>query len=43
MGKVRDTLLRGRRKSIVMLEGSQASLTCPSDKSKVILKKIEWL
>jgi hypothetical protein len=33
MGEVRDTLLREGRKSIVLLQGSQASPARPSDKS----------
>jgi hypothetical protein len=35
MGKVRDILLLGRKKSIVLFDGYQASPTHPSDKSIV--------
>jgi hypothetical protein len=32
MGEMRVTLLRGRKKSIVLLEGSQSSPVCRSSK-----------
>jgi hypothetical protein len=41
MGEVRDTLLRGMGDSIVLLEGSQASLA-PPDKRSVKVKMSEW-
>jgi hypothetical protein len=43
VGRVTDTLLWGRRKGSVMLEGSQASLVCPSDKTGVETKALECL
>jgi hypothetical protein len=42
MGKVRDTLLLGGRKSIVSLECSRASPPRPSGKSRVKVKTLEW-
>jgi hypothetical protein len=36
-------LLRDWRKSIILLEGSQASPACPFDKSRVKEKKLERL
>jgi hypothetical protein len=43
MGEVKGTLLWGGRKSIILLEGSQASPACPSDKSSMKVKTLEWL
>jgi hypothetical protein len=43
MGKERNTLLWGGRKSIVLLKGSQASRAHPSDKSRLKVKMLEWL
>jgi hypothetical protein len=37
------TLWGGGRKSIVLLEGSQASLARPSDKGNIKVKTLEWL
>jgi hypothetical protein len=34
MGELRESLMRGERKDIVLLEGSQASPLRPSDKNK---------
>jgi hypothetical protein len=43
MREMRVTLLRGWKKSIVLLEGSQASPVCPSNKceSEDILELLE--
>jgi hypothetical protein len=40
-----DTSLRRGRKSIILLEGSQASPACPdtSDMSRLKVKTLEWL
>jgi hypothetical protein len=43
MGKVGDALLWGRRKSIVLLESSEASPACPSDRGSVEVKSLGWL
>jgi hypothetical protein len=42
-GEVKDTLLRGGRKSIVCEKGSQASPARPSGKSRVKVKALERL
>jgi hypothetical protein len=42
MGEVRDALLRGEKK-IVLLEGFQASPARPSDKDSMKVKTLEWL
>jgi hypothetical protein len=42
MRKVRETLMWGGRKSIILLEGCQASPARPSE-SRVKVKTIEWL
>lgn len=43
MGKIIDALLWGRRKSIVVLEGSQISLAGSSEKTGVKVKMLGWL
>jgi hypothetical protein len=43
MGKFKYTLLRGERKSVVLLEGSQTSPVRCSVKSRVKVKLLEWL
>jgi hypothetical protein len=43
MGKFKYTLFREERKSVVLLEGSQASPVRSSNKSKVKVKILEWL
>jgi hypothetical protein len=42
-GKFRHTLLCGGRKSFVSLEGSPASPSLPSEKSRVKVKMLVWL
>jgi hypothetical protein len=46
MGEVCNTLLREggwERTSIILLQGCQASLACPSDKGRMRAKTLEWL
>jgi hypothetical protein len=43
MAKMRDILLWEKRKSIILSEGSQASLAYPSDKGCVKVKTLECL
>jgi hypothetical protein len=44
MGELWDILLRGGgRKSIIMVGGSQALSTCPSDRENVEVKTLGWL
>jgi hypothetical protein len=43
MGEVRDTLLRGGRKSIILLRNSKASPSRPSDEGSVEVKTLRWL
>jgi hypothetical protein len=40
MGEMKDSLLWGGRKSIILLEGSQASPVRPADKSSAKLKRL---
>jgi hypothetical protein len=43
IGKVRDTLLSGRRECIILSEGSQVSPVRPSDKRSIEVKTLRWL
>jgi hypothetical protein len=43
MGEMKDSLLRGGRKGIILLEGSQASPVRPTDKSSVKVKMLSRL
>jgi hypothetical protein len=43
MEEVRDILLWGKGKSIILLEGSQALSARTYDKSSMKLKNLDWL
>jgi hypothetical protein len=43
MGEMKDILLWGGTKGIILLEGSQASPVRPSDKGSMKVEKLEWL